>query len=764
MRPIYLKLTDFKSHSNTELAFDGMRVVAITGTNGAGKTSILEGILYALHGPDALGLGKRVDTIVREGTTEANVTLEFELGGTTYRIRRSRKSTGGGKTTLYLDRWTGELLDDDRTNVQLREWEPMTGPTGKETQAIIDQLLGAGAETFRQTIYVGQGDAARFAKASPAERKEIIGEALDLGQYPQLQEKAREQLRVADASVRIETSRIEDLTASIDETVTTEALAAARAALEMQQEHRAAAQSVLDAKRSELADARVAAAAIDTARRLAAERRSAASTAATDAAAARSAVERLDSELRVTGAVASDLATLEEALGAAVDVAPLEEAADEAGSVANTLRSKLQEAIVTRRRYDDAKAAAENLLRELNSREADVEEAVAALDAFDAQAAPCCPTCEQEVKGAAHAKARDAIAAKGAAAAQRHEAAKLGHAAAVEAATAIAGELANVDELTAMVNEADALATAARLKVKDARETNQRRSAQEAAIAKAKAASDRLPDLTAAHAAAIAKRDELTQRHAELDAAAKEAEAAIEPGAGERLVVLEREIVAAGETVERHATAIATNEREATRIEERLSAAQRARDEVTQAQARLTAAEAAQRRWGVLDRAFGRDGIPKQVLRYARPALERDANELLASVGAPYRIRIDLERMTGAGTVQDALDLTILADGQERPFDLLSGGEQYRVNIALRFAICRILAQRSGARLETLVLDEPEGLDTAGFAALAELLEGLAGEFGLILTVSHTDGLESACDTKLRVTKAAAGSSVEVLA
>ena len=54
----------------------------------------------------------------------------------------------------------------------------------------------------------------------------------------------------------------------------------------------------------------------------------------------------------------------------------------------------------------------------------------------------------------------------------------------------------------------------------------------------------------------------------------------------------------------------------------------------------------------------------------------------------------------------ETLDIRISDSTGERPYENYSGGEKFRINFAVRLALSRILAHRSGARLRTLVIDE----------------------------------------------------------
>jgi len=53
----------------------------------------------------------------------------------------------------------------------------------------------------------------------------------------------------------------------------------------------------------------------------------------------------------------------------------------------------------------------------------------------------------------------------------------------------------------------------------------------------------------------------------------------------------------------------------------------------------------------------------------------------------------------------ETLDIHIADNEGERPYENYNGGEQFRVNFAIRLALSKILAKRAGARLQTLVVD-----------------------------------------------------------
>lgn len=93
-----------------------------------------------------------------------------------------------------------------------------------------------------------------------------------------------------------------------------------------------------------------------------------------------------------------------------------------------------------------------------------------------------------------------------------------------------------------------------------------------------------------------------------------------------------------------------------------------------------------------------------------------------------------------------------------------SGGEAFRVNFAIRLALSEVLAQRKGARLQTLVIDEGFGSqDAQGRQRLIEAINAVRGDFAKILIITHLDELKDVFPTRIEVEKTERGSVVKVI-
>lgn len=167
-----------------------------------------------------------------------------------------------------------------------------------------------------------------------------------------------------------------------------------------------------------------------------------------------------------------------------------------------------------------------------------------------------------------------------------------------------------------------------------------------------------------------------------------------------------------------------------------------------------------------LEKACGRDGVQALLIEQALPEIEERANELLERL-TDGRMRVEFETQkqlkSKKDTTVETLDIRIADESGVRPYENFSGGEQFRVNFAIRIALSQILAKRAGARLQTLVIDEGFGSqDPDGRQRLIEAIRTIQDDFKCILVITHILALQEAFPTQINVTKSTAGSRIFV--
>jgi exonuclease SbcC len=163
--------------------------------------------------------------------------------------------------------------------------------------------------------------------------------------------------------------------------------------------------------------------------------------------------------------------------------------------------------------------------------------------------------------------------------------------------------------------------------------------------------------------------------------------------------------------------------------------------------------------------AFGVRGVPAMIIEAAVPEIEAEANRLLSRMtNGQMTVRFDTQRETKAGEVREALEIQIADELGTRPYENYSGGEQFRVNFAIRIALSKLLARRAGAQLRTLVVDEGFGTqDESGRRRLVEAINVVHDDFARVLVITHISELKDAFPARIEVAKTADGSIVQVV-
>ncbi len=178
---------------------------------------------------------------------------------------------------------------------------------------------------------------------------------------------------------------------------------------------------------------------------------------------------------------------------------------------------------------------------------------------------------------------------------------------------------------------------------------------------------------------------------------------------------------------------------------------------------RLLAAADAHR---TLAETFSTKGAPALIIERTLPSLTLAANRVLDRLtDGVMRLQLAATRETQRGTEQETLQIEIFGDSPEpRPYELLSGGEKFRVDFALRVALSQFLAQRAGTRLQMLVIDEGFGTqDAEGRDNVLDALRSVESDFEKILVITHVEEVKDAFDYRILVAKDDRGSLLTVV-
>ena len=194
MRPMILTMCAFGSYADcVTIDFGQVQqgVFLITGDTGAGKTTIFDGITYALYGQTSGG--RRDGTMMRSqyapDGTKTYVDLTFSTGGQVWRVLRSpeyereskRRNKDGGRT-----------MTKERGSVELYQPDGSLYPGNRqEVNRKLVEILGVDARQFMQIAMIAQGDFLRLLLAKSDERKEIFSRIFDTRIFGRVQEELK---------------------------------------------------------------------------------------------------------------------------------------------------------------------------------------------------------------------------------------------------------------------------------------------------------------------------------------------------------------------------------------------------------------------------------------------------------------------------------------------------------------------------------------------------------------------------------------------
>jgi len=718
MRPLRLTASGLGRFPDLDLEIPH-GTAAIVGPNGAGKSTILKALEAALFADGSRDLAP----LLGPWADRLEVTLVFEHAGDIYRVRQAYRQAASGRGTATVD-----LERHGPTET----WEPLTGQSADATRDLIVQTLGLGRRTFRSSSFLAQGDAGAFTEATPADRKAIIGEALDPhGLWPRLAEAARNRAKALDATLVADRARMEILgeqAARIPEMMQTvanlsEQEAFARAAL-MEAEHGLRmAQDALAANQAAAERHRAAAGAVKDAETAAETGRVAYAKAKQHA----DAIPAAETELARLEALAGQVPELEQRVQAQQETRAARAAALE--------RRDAAEKVVDRERIRVASAQQAVLM--LTTKATAAAERLRHLEGAE-DGTERCPTCAQILGAEARAAAVEAL---------RRELAELEE----------QEDAANAEALDASRTLTEVTATADAITVPDPPEidstpllTAARQAGTDAAALRA-----RLSQLHEAAAALPELRETLRTANATVEERKRALmQAALDMG---DVNALEANAARARTTVDTARTTLDQLAEARAIAAETVKRCEQAETEFVQLRQKTAAAGEQLDLLALAGRAYGRDGIPVLLAEAVIPQIEAEANRILELMplasGAVLRVELRTQRALKTDTekIRETLDILVSDQDGPRDYATYSGGERARLNIALRIALARLLAHRRGAESRILCIDELEYMDALGQEQLVEVVRSVAGDFDTVLLVSHADVLRDAFDTVLEV-------------
>jgi exonuclease SbcC len=794
VRPLRLELEGFTSfRERAEIDFAGADYFALVGPTGAGKSSIVDAMTFALYGcVPRYGDNRLVAPTISQGLLEAKLRLDFSVANEEYTVVRVVRRRGAGATTKEARlEHGGEVLAGD----------------GDSVTAAVERLLGLRFDHFTKCVVLPQGDFARFLHDARKDRNELLKKLLDFGLYDAISDLARARFQQADARVAL----LEDQLVSGADLRSDDALLAAServrqlAALIVRIDEQ---QETLDRLKS---DAEAAERARDTAvaqsrslRALAtpADVASLANRLAEQAAMAEqleAEVDKATAELQAASAAVAalpDAAPLHTAQAAHRDhrrvTAAMGELAPQRGQAERDETTHASAAAAASASLDAARAALQHVR---------VEHAAADLARVLAAGEPC-PVCQQTVHEVPSVAVPADLATAEAAVHTAEEAARTATAAAREAAvararieeqyrgfeaqlaelapriaafpdaTVVDEELERIKRVVDAEQQARVTETTARQRLADARKaietTRDREKGAWLTLERARddvAALNPPPidrtdlarawDVLTSWAADMADGvDALAQGHDEVARQRRAEREAV-------VAVLVDACRAAGVDVGEGGKARDIAVREHSKAETAVEAIEKARAQSADQERERAAVQKAGAVARELHKHLGARYFEEWLIDEAIAALVARATELL----------LELSTQQYSLTVDDQGNFAVIdhrnAD-ERRLAKTLSGGETFLASLALALALADqigSLASEGAARLESIFLDEGFGtLDPETLDTVAAAIENLAASGRAVGIITHVRELAERVPVRFEVTKGPGGSSVRQVA
>ncbi|WP_427006986.1 AAA family ATPase [Pseudarthrobacter sp. H2] len=204
MRIHRLEISAFGPFAGTEhIDFDRLSahgLFLLNGPTGAGKTSVLDAICFALYGsvPGARQDGKRLRSDHAEAAVEPRVTCEFSAKGRHFEVSRSpawdrpsargkNGSTAQKANTLLRERVDGAWLEKSGRN--------------DEAAAEIADILGMNREQFTRVVMLPQGDFAAFLRSKATDRLELLQSLFGTQRFEAVEQELARKAQAARAEV-----------------------------------------------------------------------------------------------------------------------------------------------------------------------------------------------------------------------------------------------------------------------------------------------------------------------------------------------------------------------------------------------------------------------------------------------------------------------------------------------------------------------------------------------------------------------------------
>lgn len=155
-----------------------------------------------------------------------------------------------------------------------------------------------------------------------------------------------------------------------------------------------------------------------------------------------------------------------------------------------------------------------------------------------------------------------------------------------------------------------------------------------------------------------------------------------------------------------------------------------------------------------LQEAWSNKGIQNIIITNILPQIENEINYYLNILSDNMKIKFITKKENKKGKINDTLDILVYDSKGIRNYELYSGGEKTRIDFACHIGMSKFLSKRSGANINTLIIDEGMGtLDQDGVNNFINMVQLLTTIFNKIIIISHIEYIQEFFNNKIIISK-----------
>lgn len=202
MKILRIGLENFGPYVDETIDFaelNEQRLFLLEGKTGCGKSTIIEGVVFALYGKDSKGRTEGVRRNSAPAKQNATVTLDFEVDGVTYRVVRSPQRT---------DPETGKIkpahkvnlaeIDSDGNVIAGRTWDAV-----QEVGSKITSIIRLNANQFTRIVVLPQGQFSEFLRSKSKERQALLEAIFPIDDWKEIQKRIKKEAKAARHERRV---------------------------------------------------------------------------------------------------------------------------------------------------------------------------------------------------------------------------------------------------------------------------------------------------------------------------------------------------------------------------------------------------------------------------------------------------------------------------------------------------------------------------------------------------------------------------------